>query len=101
MKFRTEAFKLLKSSNLNFIGNVEGRDILTKQVDVVVCDGFIGNIILKFGESVPKLLKHLLTKTAEDSFFDKLKVGLSKGHFKKIFKIFGLSGTWRCAAFRG
>ena len=82
----TEAFKLLNSSNLNFIGNVEGRDILTKQVDVIVCDGFIGNIILKFGESVPKLLKHLLAKTAEASFFDKLKVGLSKGTLKKALK---------------
>ncbi|HQF43099.1 MAG TPA: phosphate acyltransferase PlsX, partial [Ignavibacteriaceae bacterium] len=41
----TIAFKLLKESKLNFIGNVEGRDILTKDVDVVVCDGFVGNII--------------------------------------------------------
>ena len=81
-----DAFKLLQNSKLNFIGNVEGRDILTKQVDVVVCDGFVGNIILKFGESVPKLLKHLLTKTAEASFFDKLKVGLSKGTLKKSLK---------------
>lgn len=81
-----DAYKLLKNSKLNFIGNVEGRDILTKQVDVVVCDGFVGNIILKFGESVPKLLKHLLTQTAEASFFDKLKVGLSKGTLKKSLK---------------
>ena len=81
-----EAFGLLKNSKLNFIGNVEGRDILTKQVDIIVCDGFVGNIILKFGESVPKLLKHLLTKTAEASFFDKLKVGLSKGTLKKSLK---------------
>lgn len=81
-----DAFNLLKNSNLNFIGNVEGRDILTKQVDVVVCDGFVGNIILKFGESVPKLLKHLLTNTAKDSFFDKLKVGISKGTLKKALK---------------
>ncbi|MCU0345030.1 MAG: phosphate acyltransferase PlsX [Ignavibacterium sp.] len=81
-----EAFKLLKDSKLNFIGNVEGRDIMTKQVDVIVCDGFVGNIILKFGESVPKLLKHLLTKTAEDSFLDKLKVGISKGTLKKALK---------------
>jgi glycerol-3-phosphate acyltransferase PlsX len=82
----TEAFKLLKSTKLNFIGNVEGRDILTKQVDVIVCDGFIGNIILKFGESVPKLLKHLLMKTADASFFDKIKVGLSKSTIKKSLK---------------
>jgi len=81
-----DTFKLLKGSKLNFIGNVEGRDIMTKQVDVVVCDGFIGNIILKFGESVPKLLKYLLTKTAEASIFDKLKVGLSKGTLKKSLK---------------
>jgi glycerol-3-phosphate acyltransferase PlsX len=50
----TAAFALLKDSKLNFVGNVEGRDILTGKVDVIVCDGFVGNIILKFGESVPK-----------------------------------------------
>ena len=82
----TAAFKLLNESKLNFIGNVEGRDILTKQVDIIVCDGFVGNIILKFGESVPKLLKHLLTKTAESNLFDKIKVGLSKDTLKKSLK---------------
>jgi len=80
------AAKLLKESKLNFIGNVEGRDILAGNVDVVVCDGYVGNIILKFGESVPKLLKHLLTKTAERSFIDKLLIGLSKGVLKKSLK---------------
>ncbi|MBE0573006.1 MAG: phosphate acyltransferase PlsX [Ignavibacteriaceae bacterium] len=80
------AGKLLKDSKLNFIGNVEGRDILAGDVDVVVCDGYVGNIILKFGESVPKLLKHLLTKTAERSFIDKLLIGLSKGVLKKSLK---------------
>ena len=80
------AAKLLKESRLNFVGNVEGRDILTGSVDVVVCDGYVGNIILKFGESVPKLLKQLLTKTAEKSFFDKLLIGLSKNVFKKSLK---------------
>jgi glycerol-3-phosphate acyltransferase PlsX len=80
------AAKLIKESRLNFIGNVEGRDILAGNVDVVVCDGYVGNIILKFGESVPKLLKHLLTKTAENSFFDKLLIGLSKSTLKKSLK---------------
>lgn len=80
------AGKLLRDSKLNFIGNVEGRDILAGDVDVVVCDGYVGNIILKFGESVPKLLKHLLTKTAERSFIDKLLIGLSKGVLKKSLK---------------
>ncbi|NWG28055.1 MAG: phosphate acyltransferase PlsX [Ignavibacteriaceae bacterium] len=80
------AAKLLKESKLNFIGNVEGRDILAGDVDIVVCDGYVGNIILKFGESVPKLLKHLLNQTAEKSFFDKILIGLSKGVLKKSLK---------------
>jgi glycerol-3-phosphate acyltransferase PlsX len=80
------AAKLLKSSKLNFVGNVEGRDILAGSVDVVVCDGYVGNIILKFGESVPKLLKHLLTKTAKKNFLDKILIGLSKNTLKKSLK---------------
>lgn len=81
------ALKLLKKSKLNFIGNVEGRDILTGKVDVVICDGFVGNIILKFGEAVPKLLKHLLSETAKKSFFDKLKIGLTRGTLRKALKV--------------
>lgn len=46
-----EAYKLFKSSNLNFIGNVEGRDLLTDKADVVVCDGFVGNTLLKMFET--------------------------------------------------
>lgn len=80
------AAKLLQQSRLNFIGNVEGRDILAGNVDVVVCDGYVGNIILKFGESVPKLLKHLLTQTAKQSLFDKLLIVLSKNALKKSLK---------------
>lgn len=80
------AYKLFKDSDLNFIGNVEGRDILNGPADVIICDGFVGNIILKFGESVPKLLKHLLQETAKKSFLDKLKIGLSKGVLKKSLK---------------
>ncbi len=44
--------KLFTGSNLNFTGNIEGRDVLTGRCDVVVCDGFVGNIMLKFAESV-------------------------------------------------
>lgn len=59
------AHALLKSSNLNFIGNVEGRDILAGKADIVVCDGFIGNVILKFGESVPAFFKSRLKMAAK------------------------------------
>lgn len=81
------ALKLLKNSKLNFIGNVEGRDILTGRVDVIVCDGFVGNIILKFGEAVPGLLKHLLAGTAKKNFLDKIKIGLTKGTLKKALSV--------------
>jgi glycerol-3-phosphate acyltransferase PlsX len=53
-------YGLLRDSNLNFVGNVEGRDILGGGADVVVCDGFVGNIVLKFGESMLRFMgKHL------------------------------------------
>ncbi len=46
-EFTREVFSLLKASNLNFIGNVEGHDLFEKPVDVIVCDGFVGNVVLK------------------------------------------------------
>jgi len=62
-----EAYKLFRSSDLNFIGNVEGRDILKGNVNVVVCDGFVGNIILKFAESVPGFFKSRLKEFAKQN----------------------------------
>ena len=53
-----EAFDLLAGSGLNFVGNVEGRDIIHHTCDVLVCDGFPGNILLKFYESVAGFLVH-------------------------------------------
>jgi glycerol-3-phosphate acyltransferase PlsX len=57
-----EAYRLLTASNLNFVGNVEGRGIFHGDVDVVVCDGFVGNIVLKFMESVLGMVKTLAKK---------------------------------------
>lgn len=59
------AHALLKDSKLNFIGNVEGRDILAGKADIVVCDGFIGNVLLKFGESIPAFFKSRLKLAAK------------------------------------
>lgn len=63
-----EAFKLLKNSRLNFIGNVEGKDIFTGEADVVVCDGFVGNIALKISEGLAettaKMLKREISNTS-------------------------------------
>jgi glycerol-3-phosphate acyltransferase PlsX len=62
-----EVFKLLKQSRLNFVGNIEGRHLFEDPVEVVVCDGFVGNVILKTSESIAvaifKWLKHELTRT--------------------------------------
>ncbi len=70
------AYQLLKDSNLNFIGNIEGRDIFNATADVVICDGFTGNIILKFAESFLGLLKHKIKNYSENNIINKLKVGL-------------------------
>jgi phosphate acyltransferase len=47
-----EVFKLLENKHLNFLGNIEGRDVLNGKADVILCDGFVGNIILKISESL-------------------------------------------------
>jgi glycerol-3-phosphate acyltransferase PlsX len=56
------AYELLSASPLEFVGNVEGRDIFGGAVDVVVCDGFTGNVVLKFSESVVELLTNRLRR---------------------------------------
>ncbi|MDR2811809.1 MAG: phosphate acyltransferase PlsX [Endomicrobium sp.] len=54
------AFKLLKKADINFVGNVEGRDIPKSKADIVICDGFVGNIILKLGEGLAEILLKLI-----------------------------------------
>lgn len=65
--FTKEVFKMLKESSLNFRGNVEGHDLFAHPVEVVVCDGFMGNVILKtcesVGDAIFKWLKHELMKS--------------------------------------
>lgn len=63
------AHQLLKNNpHLNFIGNLEGRDLFNDKADVIVCDGFIGNVILKLSESIYDIL---LSKKIQDPYFDK------------------------------
>lgn len=57
-----EAYKLLKNSSLNFIGNVEGMDIPLGKANVIVCDGFVGNVIIKFSEGLGRVLSRWLTR---------------------------------------
>ncbi len=83
-----EAYRLLKESNLNFVGNIEGRDILKGKAQVIVCDGFVGNIVLKFAESTLGFLKSKFKSYASESIFKKIWVGLMYGTLKKILKDF-------------
>lgn len=78
-----EASKLIKDSNLNFVGNVEGRDILKGGVDVIVCDGFTGNIILKFGESFINFLKARVKSYANLGLMNKIYALITKKVFKE------------------
>jgi phosphate acyltransferase len=84
----TEAYELLEKSGLNFIGNVEGRDIMKGNTDVIVCDGFVGNVVLKFAESVLSLLKTKFSDYADRGLINKLKVGMAYGTLKDILKDF-------------
>ncbi len=81
-----ETYRMLESSGLNFIGNVEGRDLLAGKANVVVCDGFVGNVLLKFGESVPSFLKSRLKRYAGTGFFKMLLVGLMRNPLRTSLK---------------
>ena len=62
-------WEMLSRSDVNFIGNVEGRDVFGGKVDVIVCDGFVGNILLKFGEGVLSFFsRHLKTHLTSSTF---------------------------------
>ncbi len=66
-----ETYGLLSESGLHFVGNVEGRDIIRGVCDVLVCDGFVGNVLLKFYESVAELIIGLLGKSTKEMHHDK------------------------------
>jgi phosphate acyltransferase len=87
-----EANALLQRSGLNFIGNVEGSDILRSSVNVFVCDGFVGNSLLKFGESVIPLLKNKFYDYAAKGFFKKIWMGMISGTIKTLLKDFDYEG---------
>lgn len=83
-----ESHKLLQKGPFNFIGNVEGRDIFTAKADVVVCDGFIGNIVLKFAESFIGILKSKVKAYSEKSLLNKIKVGMILPTLRDILQQF-------------
>ncbi len=76
--------ELLKTSPLNYFGSVEGRDIYTGDLDVIVCDGFVGNIILKTSESLALSMTEILRSSLTSSFIRKIGAWLCKSGLKEM-----------------
>ena len=83
-----EGHKLLAESNLNFVGNVEGRDIMSGFVDVIVCEGFVGNIVLKFAESFNGVYSKTLKRKIGKKVFSNVGAFLLKPTFKRLRRIY-------------
>lgn len=79
-----EAYTLLKNTNINFTGNVEARDIPEGVTDVIVCDGFVGNIILKLTEGLAMAIFSMLKEEFMSSIKSKIGALLLKSSFKKF-----------------
>ncbi|MEO8188700.1 MAG: phosphate acyltransferase PlsX [Acidobacteriota bacterium] len=79
-----EAFKGLKEAGLNFIGNVEGRDVFTGKVDVIVTDGFTGNVILKVSESLSEMVEQLLREEIKKTLQASVGFLLSRSAFRSF-----------------
>jgi glycerol-3-phosphate acyltransferase PlsX len=81
-----DAFTLLKGSSLNFIGNVEGRDVFTGDTDVIVCDGFVGNVALKLSEGLGSALASMLKTELKKSIWSRLGTLIALPAFKRFGK---------------
>ncbi|MBQ3438042.1 MAG: phosphate--acyl-ACP acyltransferase, partial [Fusobacterium sp.] len=80
-----EAFTLLKNNDsINFIGNIESTKIMDGDVDIVVTDGFTGNILLKTSEGVGKFILHTIKESIMQSFISKLAAFILKKNFRKV-----------------
>ena len=81
-----QTFERLQASKLNFIGNVEGKDIYSGKADIIVSDGFTGNVALKVSEGVIETLFHMARREIMKNFFAKIGFLLMKRNLKKIYK---------------
>ncbi len=79
-----EAFKLLTETSLNFIGNVEGKDVMSGKADVVVCDGFIGNVVLKVSEAVAETINTMIRENIGDNLIRKLGYFMMRPAFRSL-----------------
>ena len=85
-EFVKETHKLLNESRINFVGNVEGRGIYAGECDVIICDGFVGNVVLKVSESVAFTIVEFLKRELKSSLLAKVSVILAQSAFKTFKK---------------
>ena len=83
-EFVRETHKLLGESRLQFIGNVEGSDLFTGSCDVIVCDGFVGNVALKVSEGLAEAMGKLLRKGLTETLLTKLGAFLSRSALSSL-----------------
>ncbi len=81
-----ESHQLLKDSNLNYVGYVEGADIYNGTIDVVVCDGFVGNVLLKVSEGLAVAIGTMLKREIESRWLARIGYLLSRTAFKSFKK---------------
>jgi glycerol-3-phosphate acyltransferase PlsX len=81
-----EATLLMKKLPLNFVGNVEGRDLYTDRADVIVCDGFVGNVALKVSEGVVDVIRQMLRESLQATIARKIGYVLSRSAFAEFRK---------------
>ncbi len=81
-----DAFRLLKASGLNFKGNIEGKDLFIGEADVIVCDGFIGNIVLKLSEGLAEVIMKMLKREISDISTGRIAYLLMKPALRRFKK---------------
>jgi phosphate acyltransferase len=81
-RLTADAHRLIAGAGINFVGNVEGRDVYAGTVDVVVCDGFVGNVVLKVSEGLGEMVFALLKREARRSAISAAGFLLAKGAFQ-------------------
>lgn len=99
-EFSHECFEMLKKLPINFVGNMEAKDFLSGNYDIVVADGFDGNILLKSVEGAVKFVMAELKKNIKESFISKIGALFMKGTFNKMKETFNIS-NYGGAAFLG
>jgi len=84
--FVRETYRLLEQAKINFIGNVEGKDIYSGECDCIVCDGFVGNVTLKVSEGLAQVIMEFLKREIKKNFWGKLSVPFVKRALSKFKK---------------